>query len=133
MNRPYILCVDDEKIVTDSLLSQLEATFGDRYDYEAASSVDEAWEVVDEIREDGAEVQLIVSDWLMPKQKGDAFLREVHEQYPSIQLIMLSGQADEDAIRQLEAIVPGFIFMRKPWNKEELMTLIATKLKTQVP
>ncbi len=36
-----ILCVDDEKIVLDSLQDQLRNTFGDEFEYEIAESVDE--------------------------------------------------------------------------------------------
>lgn len=129
MKKPYILCVDDEKIVTDSLVAQLRSTLGEAYDYEAASSVQEAWEVLADMEAEGAELHMVVSDWLMPKVKGDELLREIYAQNPTPALIMLSGQADDDAIRQLEGIVPGFVFMRKPWDRQELMTLIKSKLQ----
>jgi hypothetical protein len=38
----------------------------------------------------------------MPKIKGDKFLMEVHEKYPDIKLILLSGLVEEDAYKRLE-------------------------------
>lgn len=128
MADPVILCVDDEKSVTDTLISQLNSHFGDEYSYEAAGDVDEAWEVIEELMEEGLELKLIVSDWLMPRTKGDKFLLDVYARWPNIKLVMLSGHADEDAIKNLEQIVPHFQFIRKPWNRQELMTHITDKL-----
>ncbi|MCS7189292.1 MAG: response regulator, partial [Bacteroidia bacterium] len=77
-----ILCVDDEKIVLDSLQDQLRSTFGDEFEYEIAESVEEAWEVIDDLVSQGYEMVLVISDWLMPRVKGDTFLIELHQKYP---------------------------------------------------
>ncbi|MGL5804818.1 MAG: response regulator, partial [Xenococcaceae cyanobacterium] len=44
MSNSAILCVDDEPFVLESIKEQLKRRFGDRYIYEVAESVDEAWE-----------------------------------------------------------------------------------------
>jgi predicted signal transduction protein with EAL and GGDEF domain len=49
MSNSAILCVDDEIIILESLREQLQRHFGDRYLYEVAESVEEAWEVIDEL------------------------------------------------------------------------------------
>ena len=72
-----IICVDDEVTILESLKEQLKRTFGDRYIYEVAESADEAWEIIEELKADNINIILIVSDWLMPKTKGDEFLIEV--------------------------------------------------------
>ena len=123
----YILCVDDEKSVTDTLISQLENAFGEDYACEAAEDVDEAWEVLEDIQEDGT-LALVISDWLMPKVKGDQFLKDVHEAWPQAPLIMLSGHADTEAVDELRDIMPDFTFVRKPWSRDELMALVSDKL-----
>ena len=129
MEQPVILCVDDEKIVTDTLISQLVAEFGESYFYEAASDVDEAWEIIDELQEDGIPLKLIICDWLMPVQKGDKFLLEVHNKWPDLKLIMLSGHADADAVERLKNVVSHFQFVRKPWNRDEFLPLIRKALE----
>ncbi|MCS6905020.1 MAG: response regulator [Bacteroidia bacterium] len=124
-----ILCVDDEKIVTDTLISQLRNELGEEYFFESASDAAEAWEIIEELVADQLHIRLIISDWLMPKVKGDKFLLEVFEQYPHIKLVMLSGQADEAAIKNLENKIPDFKFLRKPWAKSELIELVKSLLK----
>ncbi|MBX3101421.1 MAG: response regulator [Bacteroidetes bacterium] len=119
-----ILCVDDEKIVTDALISQLRATYGTTFLYEAASDVEEAYEILEDITAGGNTLCLIISDWLMPRIKGDAFLRDMHQQDPGVPLIMLSGQADDQAVSELIHIIPEFEFVRKPWEKHELMSVV---------
>jgi CheY-like chemotaxis protein len=128
MAQPVILCVDDEKIVTDTLTTQLRSEFGEDYDYEAASDVDEAWELIDDLAADGLPLKLIICDWLMPVQKGDQFLLEVHLKWPQVKLIMLSGHADEDAVERLKNLVSDFKFVRKPWTREDFLPLIRQTL-----
>jgi DNA-binding NtrC family response regulator len=95
MSDKAILCVDDEQIVLLSLRDQITRNFGDRYACEIATSVQEAWEVIDDFCASGVKILVIVSDWLMPEIKGDDFLIEVHQRFPEIVTVMLTGQADE--------------------------------------
>ena len=53
MSKPAILCVDDEKVVLQSLRTQLKEAFGDDYIYELAEDADEALEVINELCEEG--------------------------------------------------------------------------------
>lgn len=73
MTKKAILCVDDEKIILDSLKEQIENRMGAGYIYETAENAEEGLEVIEELIEEGAEVLIIVSDWLMPGIKGDEF------------------------------------------------------------
>jgi len=61
-----ILCVDDEKIVLDSLKTQLKSIFGDSYNYEIAQNGKEALGVVDELQADELDVIVVISDYVMP-------------------------------------------------------------------
>ena len=98
MAKKAILCVDDEKIILQSLKAQMKKHFGDRYIYEFAESGMEAWEVIEDLHEEGVKILIIVSDWLMPHMKGDELLIQVHQIYPDIITVMLTGQADQQAI-----------------------------------
>ena len=44
MSKPVILCVDDERVILDSLKIQIKQAFDNQYLYEAAESADEAIE-----------------------------------------------------------------------------------------
>jgi len=66
--------------------------------YEVAENADEAWEVIEELVEEECDILIVVSAWLMPGIKGDEFLIALHKKYPNIVKVMLTGQADQDAI-----------------------------------
>jgi len=120
MSRAAILLVDDERTILTSLKAQLKNLFGRRFSYETAESVPEAWEVLDELVEDGVSVVVIVSDWLMPEVRGDQFLTDVRSRYPGIVRIMLTGQADPEAIERAHTEAKVYRVLQKPWSPEEL-------------
>ena len=128
MSRKAILCVDDEKIILDSLKLQMKKHFGSRYTYEFAQSAEEAWEIIEELKEDGEEILMVVSDWLMPYVKGDEFLGEVHDKHPEIVKIMLTGQADQNAIERAQRKANLYRCIYKPWNEAELVETIVSGL-----
>jgi CheY-like chemotaxis protein len=128
MSRPVILFVDDEKLVLDSLVAQVRAAYENTYDYETAQSTEEAWEIIEDYHDRQRRIVLLVSDWLMPIEKGDSFLIRVAQNYPDIRLIMLSAYADEEAILRAERYANLFAFIRKPWEREVLLGTIQKAL-----
>jgi CheY-like chemotaxis protein len=129
MQAKAILCVDDEEIVLSSLKEQIEDYFGDQFLYEVAESAEEAWEVIDEFYEDEVELLVIVSDWLMPGIKGDEFLIAVHQKFPKIIKVILTGQADDEAIERAKREANLYRCLRKPWQTEELIETIRSGLE----
>lgn len=123
-----ILCIDDERMVLESLKSQLRKHFGTNYHYEFAESAEEGHEIIEELAEDGTQLLIIVSDWLMPDIKGDEFLIEVHVRFPDIVKVMLSGQAAEEAIQNAQKHANLFRFLNKPWEETELIETIRAGL-----
>lgn len=126
---PVILCVDDEVVVLDSLKIQLKQEFGDSYLYEVAESADEALEIIEELHEEQVNILVIVSDWLMPGMKGDEFLIRVHEKFPHILKVMLTGQADQQAIDRAHQEAHLHRCLHKPWSGKELIETIKAGLK----
>jgi len=116
--KKIILCVDDEKIVLNSLKSQLKNKFGSQYRIE---EIHEEYE--------SPVMLIIVSDWLMPEMKGDEFLIQVHEKYPNTIKMMLTGQADEDAIERAKQYANLRKCLAKPWNEQELLEDIYNALE----
>lgn len=128
MNKKAILLIDDEKTVLDSLRMQVREWFGGRFICETVQSVEEAWEVIEDLQESAAGIRLIISDWMMGPSRGDEFLVEVHGRYPNIDLVMLSGYADEDSIENARQKANLKAFVRKPWDEEELKSTLQTIL-----
>ncbi len=120
-----IVCVDDEKIVLDSLNSQLIRNFGNNFNYEFAESAEEALEIIDDLRDDEYEViYVVISDWLMPGMKGDELLEEVRKKVKNVKTILLTGHIDSAVIQDIEKSDKGIKCIYKPWNEQELMSLI---------
>jgi CheY-like chemotaxis protein len=124
MTKPVILCVDDERVVLESLKAQLKEAFGNAYLYEVAEDADDALELIQELKEENISIILIVSDWLMPGMKGDEFLSHVHQEFPNIIKIMLTGQADESAIERATKQANLHRCLYKPWSEAELVETI---------
>lgn len=129
MSSCAILCVDDEIVILETLKEQLKRCFGDRYIYEIAETAEEAWEVITELHDDGIKILAIVSDWLMPGMKGDEFLIQVHEKFPQLITVMLTGQADETAIERAKQQANLYACLHKPWTAKELCQIIASALE----
>ena len=124
-----ILCVDDEKIVLNSLKRELKENFGDQYLYEMAENAGDALELIEELVQDGASILVMISDWLMPGIKGDELLMQVHAQYPQIVTVMLTGQADRQAIERAKEHANLHRCLYKPWTTEALVEAIRSGLQ----
>lgn len=129
MTNKAILCVDDERIVLLSLRDQITKHFGDRYRYEVAESADEAWEVIEELYLEGVRILIIVSDWLMPGIRGDEFLIQVHQRFPGIVTVLLTGHADEAAIERARQHANLHAHIAKPWDEQNLIAIIEAGLR----
>jgi CheY-like chemotaxis protein len=129
MPRTVILLVDDEKTVLDSLGAQLERMFGDACDCEVAESADEAWEVLEEVDGAGPKVIVVVSDWLMPGQRGDEFLAAVRAKFPRIGRILLTGHADTAALDHARDVAKVHSILFKPWQADVLRDAIAEAMR----
>jgi len=113
----------------ESLRTQLRTAFGERYFYETAESAEEALEIIDELQGDSADI--IVSDWLMPKVRGDEFLIQVHQRFPKVVKVMLTGQADEAAIQRAIEQANLHRCLYKPWHSDELVETIRSGLSPE--
>jgi response regulator RpfG family c-di-GMP phosphodiesterase len=108
---------------------QLKNELPDDYIFEFSQDGEDGISIIDEYYEEGIGVVVIVSDWLMPGMRGDEFLVRVHQKYPSIVKVMLTGQADEKAIERAYKEADLFRLLRKPWEKEDLISTINEGLK----
>ena len=82
------------------------------------------------LKEDEIDVVVIVSDWLMTGKKGDELLIDVHEKKPKTVKIMLTGQADPEAIERAKQQANLHACLSKPWTKEKLIETIKAGLET---
>lgn len=120
MSKPVIICVDDEPTILDSLKIQLKKAIGDEYIIETAEGGEDALELLAELLEEEQEVALVISDYIMPDIKGDELLKRIHAISPKTLKIMLTGQADVEAVGNAINYAKLYRYIAKPWQDEDL-------------
>jgi adenylate cyclase len=120
MKKPVIICVDDEQTILDSLEIDLLKAFEDKYLIETAQSGEEALELLSELLAEEYEVPVVISDQIMPNMKGDELLRSVYAISPNTLKIMLTGQADLEAVANAINYAKLYRYIPKPWQCEDL-------------
>jgi len=129
MAQQVIICVDDEEIVLWSLKRELNETLGEEYLLETAESGEEALEVFQELVKNGYEIPLVISDHIMYAMKGDELLQHIHALSPKTLKIMLTGQADLEAVTHAVNYANLYRYIAKPWEKTDLDLTIKEALR----
>jgi len=122
--RPTVLCVDDEKLVLDALKEQLRRAIGGEVRVESAECAEEALEVLAELIADGVDVPVIVSDHLMPGLRGADLLIRIHAAHPRVVKVLLTGQADADAVGRAVNRAGLYRYIAKPWAEDDLVLTV---------
>ena len=122
MEKIYIICVEDQPEVLESIAKDLQ-TFEPAFRLEECSSAQEATELLEEIDMEGDYVGLIVSDHVMPGETGVDFLIRMHRdpRFRNTRKLLLTGLAThQDTINAINnADIDRFI--EKPWDRQVLI------------
>lgn len=109
-----VLLVEDEKLLMQSLsrhINTLDAGF------KVTCQASNGEEALSHLKKEN--IHLVMTDIRMPVMDGLALAKRIHEQYPNIVTIVLTGYADFDYAR--EALKQGvFDYMLKPVVQEDL-------------
>ncbi len=121
--RAVILVVDDEEFVLNALERSL------RLDGHEVITCGDPVQALALLKE--REVDVIISDHLMPQMKGLDFLREAKSLRPRAIRILLTGHADLQLA--LRAINEGEVyrFFTKPWDDETLRLDVRLALESR--
>lgn len=123
-----IMLVDDEINVLSALKrAMLTIPFdeldGERPEIEVFVSAREALS-----RITSKPVDLVISDYRMPEMSGVEFLSKVVEIQPDVARMVLSGQADLDAVIDTINRIQIYRFIGKPWHDFELKNAVTQAL-----
>jgi signal transduction histidine kinase len=130
MSKPVVICVDDEPMVLESLKIDLKRVLGEACLIETAESGEEALELIEEFQQSGEyEVALVLADYIMPGLRGDDLLKQIHQRSPQTLNVMISGQADLDAVSEALQNASLYRYIPKPWTSEELKQTIAEAIQ----
>lgn len=120
-----VVIVDDEEMVLTSISSFL--MLETEYDVHTFLSAKDALVFINENN-----VDLVISDYLMPEMDGIQFLGQVKKMKPETTRIILTGYADkENAIKAIND-VGLFQYIEKPWENEDLRIIIRNGLEKKL-
>lgn len=116
MEKPYLLCLDDEADNLDAL----ERIFRKKYNVLKATTPEQAFEVLD--NQPGLSV--IISDQRMPLITGVEFLEKSIVSHPDTVRILLTGYTDIESV--IGAVNKGQIYryLTKPWDPVDLLNTV---------
>jgi diguanylate cyclase (GGDEF)-like protein len=131
MQKKAIICVDDDPIMLTSLGEQLTRNLDESYcDVELATSAQDALQLLDDLRTEGFEIPLIISDQRMPGMAGDELLIQIHALYPQILKIMLTGQSSVEAVGKAINLANLYRYIAKPWSEPDLVLTVKEALRS---
>lgn len=112
-----ILLLDDDGMVTSTLETLLlDET---ELDVLAFNDAERALDAAE-----SRELDVVISDFLMPGMDGLAFLRNMREIRPFASRILLTGYADKrNAIRSINE-VGLYHYLEKPWDNDQLLLIV---------
>src|SRR5581483_6532983 len=116
-SKASIVLVDDEEMVVTSLraLLQLET----EHDVHGFTDPGEAAKFME-----SNEVDVCVSDYLMPGMTGIQFLIRAKEVQPEASRVLLTGHADKQSAIAAINEVALFQYVEKPWDNAQLLLVI---------
>ncbi|NMB74412.1 MAG: response regulator [Myxococcales bacterium] len=116
-----ILLVEDQEMVRRATGAMLESL---GYRVLAAASPQEALRRAGE--HDG-EIQLVITDVVMPKMNGVELARQLRKLRPGLRCLFMSGYT-ENVIAKDQVLQPGVLLLEKPFSLDRLDTMVRQAL-----
>lgn len=111
-----VLVAEDERVTRDLISRRLR---GAGYAVTVAADGEQALDLFDALDD---EVDIVVTDILMPNKDGVSLARELRSRSPQLKLLMISGQKSAaDRLLDREVLLVGTPVMQKPFSSEALV------------
>lgn len=123
-HRPAVLLVDDER----PYLEMLRAGLNKEFEVQLASNTEEA-----EMRMNLRDYDVVVSDHLMPGEKGLDFLVRACEQHPKTHRILMTGYINPELLSRSVGVAKLSRCMLKPLGVSDLAKVLREVLKNGGP
>ena len=112
-----VVVVDDE----DMVLTSLKAYLTLETEYEVETFTDPV-AAVEHLRQNFVDV--VISDYLMPRMNGIQLLEQAREHQPEAARVLLTGHADKQSAIEAINKVGLFQYVEKPWDNAALLLVI---------
>ncbi len=119
MKRPIIFTVDDDPQVLGAITRDLRNQYRKSYKILSTGSAQEALDSLKELKLQGEEIALFVSDQRMPEMLGVEMLQKAKEFYPNAKKVLLTAYSDIDAAIKAINEVQLDYYLMKPWDPPE--------------
>jgi len=120
-----IYCVDDEMVSLTALDIQMRMGLDEsKYVVELIDDSTQVLEVIKMHEASAIRPFLMITDYYMPLLNGDVLTRQVKAAFPAIQVIVLSGNSNIQAINGLVEDDLMCAFIGKPWKRSDLITAL---------
>ena len=88
---------------------------------------DSAESALKTLENDGLEVDVFVTDVIMPGLDGPTWVRQALEDRPNTRVVFISGYAEE-SLAENQARVPNSVFLPKPFSLTQLTNVVQSQL-----
>jgi serine phosphatase RsbU (regulator of sigma subunit) len=116
----YIILVDDEAIILSVLSLHVKSFLPEGIELLTANSGESALEKLIPLIEDHGELICVISDYMMSPMRGSELLGQLEILSPASKKIMLTGQADLQAVSEVLSKARLFRYIEKPWQPKDL-------------
>ena len=120
--QPVVTIVDDEEMVITSVRAFL--SLETEYDIHGFTDPEEAARFL-EVNP----VDVIVSDYLMPKMNGIQLLGRAKQLQPEAARVLLTGHADKQSAIQAINDVGLYQYLEKPWDNSQLLLVVQSAIE----
>ena len=119
--RYAVICIDDDPLILQVLAFQLNKILDTKsilieYYTNPSTAINE----IDALVDDKIDIIFVLVDYQMPEMTGVDLVRKIKAKYPALNCIMLSGQANQSQVNELENENLLDQFIQKPWDETEL-------------
>jgi len=116
-----ILIVDDDAYFRFALATELRAA---GFNVQSAHDGDQAIQILQNMAGLGNEIDLVITDLVMPVMDGSRLSSELRKNYPEISILVITGYFLEEVKREFMT-QEGIEFLKKPITSDELLTMVA--------
>ncbi|HLA33150.1 MAG TPA: diguanylate cyclase [Pseudomonas sp.] len=129
MTDGVVLCVDDDIALLGALRTLLSKQLDAGQLVEIAESGEEALEISEDMRAQGLELSVVISDFIMPGMRGDELLVRLHERHPDTIKILLTGQSDIEGVKRAINEANLYRFLEKPFDNTDIVLTAQSALR----
>jgi len=119
MKQPIIFSIDDDPQVLRAISRDLKSRYRKDYRVLSTSSISEALESIQDLKNKGETIALFLSDQKMPEMNGVEFLEKARVFFPGAKRVLLTAYSDTDAAIKAINEVRLDYYLMKPWDPPE--------------